>query len=103
VPKKRKRRANGAPPGYRAAHWGIAPTGSRVRDVPNPKDNGKLIELGVVHSLVYVTRKGTDREDVEYEHEFSFRDPPTLCYGDRDGKLYLVGGEYKMTVHGIIK
>jgi hypothetical protein len=98
----RERRSNGAP-SYTASHWGRRPEDSFSTDVPEPRDNNHLITLGWLHSVVYITRKGSDPpEGVEYEHKFSHRNPPLLCYGSDDGRLYLVGGSYRMTRHGII-
>jgi hypothetical protein len=101
---RRRRKKNPASPSYTSSHWGRSPTDIRHRqEVPDPRDNSKLIGLGPVHSIVYVTMKGQDQEPVEYEHKFSSRDPPLLAYGDADNKLYLVGGGYKVTAHGIVK
>jgi hypothetical protein len=101
--KKRKRRRNGnVPPSYTESHWGIKPTVSKDWNVHEPSDNDELIGLGTVVSIVYLTEKGGDGELVEYEHDFSPRNPPLLAYGDRDGKLYIVAGSYKVTKHGIV-
>jgi hypothetical protein len=91
------------PPSFKESHWGKDATDVRHVRVAEPRDNKKLIGLGVVHSIVYVTQKGTDQEPVEYEHKFSHRDPPLLAYGSDDGKLFFVGGEYYVTSHGIHK
>jgi hypothetical protein len=99
--RRRKKVVNPAP-SYEAAHWGVKPKGTKVLDVPNPRDNTRLVGLGAVVSIVYLTEKGGDGELVEYEHEFSKRTPPLLAYGKEDGRLYLVGGGYKMTIHGIV-
>jgi len=71
--------------------------------VQEPRDNEKLIGLGILLSVVYVTEKGGDRSPVEYEHTFDERNPPLLAYGSDDGKLYIVGGGYKVKPHGIVK
>ena len=70
--------------------------------VTEPSDNRKLIALGPLFSVVYLTEKGSDRDVVEYEHKFKPSDPPLLCYGSEDGRLYLVGGGYYMHKHGIV-
>jgi hypothetical protein len=100
--RSRPRRSNGPPPSYRAAHWGLPSTEAGNYDVNEPGDNRKLIGLGLVHSIVYVTRKKGDAGDTEYEHKFSSSDPPLLAYGSDDGRLYFLGGKYRMTVHGIV-
>jgi hypothetical protein len=102
--KPAKRRANpSAPPSYTESHWGKGPKDIRKNvPVPDPRDNTKLIGLGVLHSVVYITEKGGDYELVEYEHAFSEDDPPLLAYGDKDGKLYIVAGGYRVTKHGIV-
>jgi hypothetical protein len=90
------------PPTYIEAHWGRGPKDVHTAAVSEPSDNRKLIALGAVHTIVYVTRKGEDQDFVEYEHKFKPSDPPLLCYGSEDGRLYLVGGVYYMHKHGIV-
>jgi hypothetical protein len=91
-----------APPSYRDAHWGRPVQEARTLAVSEPGDNEKLIGLGPLLSVVYVTQKGDDDEPVEYEHTFKESNPPLLAYGSDDGKLYIVGGGYYMTKHGIV-
>lgn len=98
--KKPARRKNPAP-SYKDAHWGIDYEKASVESVPDPRDNQKMIGLGPLHSVVYITEKGFDGVS-EYEHKFSSSSPPLLAYGDRDGKLYVIGGSYKVTRHGIV-
>jgi hypothetical protein len=105
--RRRPRRRNGwfssRPPSYREAHWGQdGPDGTRSYEVNEPRDNKELIALGTVLKIIYVTRKGDDEEDVEYDHDFSERSPPLLVYGSDDGRLYILGGGYKVKVHGIV-
>ena len=102
---KRRRRSNPGktPPSYVESHWGKKPTLQASCPVQEPRDNAKLIGLGVLHSVVYVTKKGGDYGDVEYEHKFDESDAPLLAYGDKDGRLYIVGGGYTVEKHGIIK
>jgi hypothetical protein len=99
--RKAKKKNPSRPPSYQEAHWGITPQDIHTAKVNEPRDNSKLIGLGSVVSIVYCTEKGGDGEPIEYEHHFSKKEPPLLAYGDRDGKLYFVGGEYEMTKHGI--
>ena len=70
--------------------------------ISDPGDNRKLIGLGPLLSVVYLTVKGGDSEPTEYEHKFREADPPLLAYGGTDGRLYIVGGGYYMTKHGIV-
>jgi hypothetical protein len=104
---RRRRKKNGwyssRPPSYKEAHWGREPPdGVKRYDVNEPRDNDHLIGLGTVVKIIYLTEKGSDPEVVEYDHDFSKRTPPLLAYGSDDGRLYLLGGTYKMTKHGIV-
>lgn len=100
---RRKRKKNGAP-GYRALHWGRSGRGFSQATVPNAlKDNPDgLVLIGDLQQVVYVTRKGFDPpEKVEYEHDFEGY-LPKLYVGRNDGRLYIVGGTYRVSAHGII-
>lgn len=91
------------PPSYQDAHWGKTAHASRLREVPDPKKNSKLIALGRLVSVVYETEKGDDGVS-EYEHAFGHgfaAQRPWLAYGNVDGRLYIVEGHYKVTVRGI--
>lgn len=108
---KRKKRKNpdellpwehfGKPPSYEASHWGRAPRSRSTREVTEPGDNEELIALGTLVQVVYRTSKG-DLVNVEFEHEFN-APRPLLTYGSDDGRLYLVGGGYKVTRRGIVR
>jgi hypothetical protein len=83
---------------YVKTHWGQA--GKRqVAELRTADPRaGEASELGELHSLVYVTTKGTDSKPVEYEHEFA-RTKPRLAYiGDR---LLICGGDYRILRGGI--
>jgi hypothetical protein len=107
-------RANpGEAPSYAASHWGIKPRTSRgtTMDVPDPNVNiraakvsGKppFVELGTLVSIVYCTSKQGDPDLTEYEHKFE-HEHPVLCYGRKDGRLYIVGGTYTMEPRGIVR
>lgn len=90
------------PPSYEEAHWGRPVNQSRVMRVHEPGDNKKLIGLGPIVSIVYLTQKGSDPDLTEYEHTFKASNPPLLAYGSDDGELYIVGGAKYMTKHGIV-
>ena len=98
--KKPARRANPAL-SYRDTHWGIDSEKTTTESVHEPGDNERLIGLGTLLEVVYVTRKGFDGVS-EYEHKFSEKNPPLLAYGSNDRKLYIVGGSYRVTKHGIV-
>jgi hypothetical protein len=92
---------NPRPPTYREAHWGLDPTKRERFDVPDPRDNGKMIAWGELVAVTYGTKKGGDARITDYVHTFE-RTRPMLCYGDKDGRLYVVGGDYKATERGIV-
>ncbi len=100
VPNPRRKRAN-APPTFREAHWGIDPKRKEPFDVPDPRDNTAMIALGELVAATYGTKKGGDKRITDYEHTFE-RKRPMLCYGNKDGKLYVVGGDYKVEKRGIV-
>lgn len=100
----RKRRKNPGAPGYRALHWGRGGEGFSHASVPDPaRDNPDgLVLIGELSVVEYITRKGFDpAEGVEYVHEFEGR-LPKLYVGRNDGRLYVVGGTYRVSAHGII-
>jgi hypothetical protein len=97
---KKRRKKNPAPPSYSEFHGGRRPADRSVSvGVGNPKENDFLIECGVLPDIPYSTVKGVTRGT--WEH--LFRKPrPRLAYGNKDGKLYIVGGQYKITAAGIV-
>jgi hypothetical protein len=94
--------SDGPPPSYEEAHWGRAPRDRHHTMVQEPRDNARLIGLGSLMSVVYVTEKGRDTEPVEYDHRFKESEMPLLAYGSHDGYLYILGGGYRIEKHGII-
>jgi len=96
------RRNNPRPPTYKEAHWGLEATDVRHVTIQEPRDNNEFPGYGTIHSIVYVTTKAGDSGPTEYEHKFSSRNPPLLAYGDCDGRLYIIGGGYRCSAHGII-
>ena len=89
------------PPSYRASHWGKNPGKVTDLNIPAPRDNRKMIGLGELVQVVYLTTKGGDSGPTEYVHKFERR-LPVLAYGDHDGKLYVAGGSYKVSSRGIV-
>jgi hypothetical protein len=95
-------RRRNPPPSYREAHWGIGAKRSDVFDVGNPKDNRTLIALGELVAVTYGTVKGGDGNRMtDYVHTFE-RKRPMLCYGSKDGLLYVAGGDYTVQKRGIV-
>lgn len=99
------------PPSYKESHWGLPPLDSFRGVIQEPRDNDArhggtgLIALGYMLDVSYLTAKGSDPplpQGVIYDHAFSRRNPPILAYGSVDGRLYVVGGTYRITRHGII-
>jgi hypothetical protein len=103
VPRWRKKNGifSPEPPTYKEAHWGLDPEEIRHEQVGEPRDNTELRGLGELVQVVYLTQKGGDPELVEYEHDFRGK-LPLLAYGAEDGRLYIVGGSYKVKRHGIV-
>ncbi len=100
-PKKTAKASKGPkPPTYRAAHWGNDSKKSSSMNVPDPKRNAKIVGLGELVGVIYLTQKGGDSSPTEYIHKFKKR-APVLGYGDKDGRLFVAGGDYKVTKHGI--
>lgn len=84
---------------YKRVHWGREGTGrARVIDAPNPFF-AVPVELGELVQVVYRTKKGLDREWVEYFHDFE-RERPRLAFNSPSG-LLILGGSYRVTTHGI--
>lgn len=97
---------------YRTTHWGIAGDG-QVLEADFAR-TGPFKSLGIGRTIVYETRKGFDRDPVEYEHEWgegargTWRAPSIeehVCTGCRcamRGALRLRGGTYRVTERGIV-
>jgi hypothetical protein len=84
---------------YKRTHWGNAGKGKvQTFGAPDPRA-GVLVELGELTSIVYTTKKGRDRELVEYEHDFE-KTKPRLCFNGTG--LVIVGGTYKVNERGIV-
>lgn len=79
---------------YRRFHWGDEAGQSRPVSVPKP--HGPLMQVGKLHAVAYTTQKGGEK--ATWEHVFKTK--PTLA-SDRRGKLFIVGGDYRMKVEGI--
>lgn len=98
---------------YRRTHWGAKGRGD-VRG--GGRAVGPFLPLGEGTSIQYTTKKGTDRELVNYVHEWGEGGPrtfkrPTLVFHDcrncaprcrAAGSFALSGGTYKVTERGIV-
>lgn len=84
---------------YKRVHWGETGKGKMTRSSAPSVEAGQLVELGRLVSVVYLTRKGGDTSETEYEHAFSARDMPILAF-NRSG-LFVLGGSYRITTRGI--
>ena len=83
---------------YERTHWGEKGRDRVTLSRASNPAHGALTELGQLVSVVYLTKKGGDRELVEYEHEFE-KEKPRLAYNA--GGLVVVGGTYKIREGGI--
>lgn len=84
-------------PEYKAFHWGDPGEWSHKRlFVPSPHAS-KIILIGELVDVTYLTRKG--RETAEWNHRFE-RKRPLLAY-NTDG-LLIVGGNYRVETRGIV-
>ena len=58
-----------------------------------------VVRLGALRGLIYRSDKGRRGEPRNYIH--FLRDPPLLVSNPRGDQLYVVGGSYRVTAHGI--
>ncbi|NBU16713.1 MAG: hypothetical protein EBS48_06825 [Actinobacteria bacterium] len=94
---------------YARTHWGLAGDGERLAGIVC---GGKARHLGTLTEITYGTRKGSDRETVNYWHVFAKPGeggvarplPPHLQEGTCAGRamLRILGGTYTVTTHGIV-
>lgn len=98
-----------ATPGERASyartHWGIEGRGKARDGITAPRP---LRKLGTALTIQYTTKKGRDRELVDYVHRFEGTRPVVMvheCTGGRcssRGAIALVGGTYHVEPRGIV-
>lgn len=79
-------------------HWGRSGRGHIVRSRAADPRHGTAVKLGELQEITYRTRKGGDRQLIDYWHTFEGR-KPVLAYND--GGLLIAGGDYVITEHGI--
>lgn len=84
---------------YERFHWDDEPDELVETDrVPSLEDGDVLVVLGELVRVDYATHKGDD--DAIWYHEFAHR-RPQLCLAP-DGRLVIVGGDYRVTRRGIV-
>jgi len=74
------------------------PDSTIVFKVNSLKIPGVLVKLGDLHEVTYKSNK-FDRRSRLYAHKFG-RSKPILA-ADKDGRLFIIGGGYKITNRGI--
>lgn len=81
---------------YRKTHGGRNPTEAIRARVEVPRE---LVPLGRLHAVVYDADKGDGV--YPYRHPFEESAAPLVCAESTGSQLYLVGGAYTVTPHGI--
>jgi hypothetical protein len=84
---------------YKMFHWGKEPRRKTRRKVKLPKSGEAVFQLGLATSITYRTKKGRDKEQIDYVHDFG-RPYPRLA-STKTGQLLLIGGKYKITPEGL--
>ncbi len=85
-------------PGYRGTHWGKGGEFKIAKGVAGDPRGG-LTLLGELTEVAYRTDKGGYPRAAGFRHVFE--DPPALTYTRPEGRLVLVGGDYRLTMRGI--
>lgn len=83
---------------YEAFHWGNQPDSIEEVEIPDPPKT--LVKIGALEGVIYRTAKG-QRKQESWVHFHDEDHPPTLAYDPKTGQLYILGGKYKITPHGI--
>ena len=81
---------------YRKTHGGRNPVEAIRARIAVPRE---LVPLGRLHAVVYDADKGDGV--YPYRHPFEERAAPLVCAESTGSQLYLVGGAYTVTPHGI--
>lgn len=81
---------------YRQTHGGRNPTEAIRGRIDVPRE---LVPIGRLHAVVYDADKGDGV--YPYRHPFAERAAPLVCSESTGSQLYLVGGAYTVTPHGI--
>ena len=86
---------------YARDHWGQRGRHPGVRQLLAADPTRPLVELGQLVQITYRTRKGSEAEDVDYEHDFQ-RPYPVLAYEPGSSLLVILGGKYRVETRGIV-
>lgn len=73
------------------------PTRARRVTITLPKS---LTVMGRILAVEYATTHGD--KSVAYKHKFAPGSRPLFCADPRSGKIFLVGGRYRVTSRGIV-
>jgi hypothetical protein len=91
---------------YQSTHWGLSGKGQRLEGL---RLAGPATPVGIALAITYATRKGDDRQLVNYVHEFGEGGagrfvPPTVVVGVCNGRrmMRLDGGSYTVEERGIV-
>ncbi len=83
---------------YESFHWGNEPTELEGAECPHVEEGDVLVVLGELERVDYRTTKG-DTDAVWFHHLEHER--PKLCM-TLEGRLVIVGGDYRVTERGIV-
>lgn len=83
---------------YSSFHWGNEP--DSIQEVTIPDAPKTLVEIGKLEGVIYRTAKGKRKKE-SWVHFHDEGEPPTLAYDPKTHQLYILGGRYKITPHGI--
>jgi hypothetical protein len=83
---------------YEAFHWGNRPDSIEEVEIPDPPRT--LVKIGALEGVIYRTAKGKRKQE-SWVHFHDEKERPTLAYDPRTGQMYILGGKYKITPHGI--
>lgn len=81
---------------YRKTHGGRNPTEALVASITLPE---QMVPIGRLYAVVYDADKGDGV--YPYRHPFEPEAQPMVCCNPTGSQLYLVGGAYTVTPHGI--
>lgn len=81
---------------YRKTHGGRNPTEALVASITLP---AQMVPVGRLYAVVYDADKGDGI--YPYRHPFEPEAQPMICCNPTGSQLYLVGGAYTVTSHGI--
>jgi len=83
---------------YESFHWGNAADSVEPVELPDPPRT--LVLIGDLEGVIYRTAKG-GRKKESFIHFHDDAKPPKLAYDPKTGQMYILGGKYRITPHGI--